>query len=82
MRGIRVHVQKQSCEIELDADVLRRAKLMTRDLNGTIETLLASYVEAEEAKRASERALVEQWITNSNAFIEQHGSPGDEFDIV
>ena len=77
-----MRVEKQSMRVMLDGEMVRRAKCMTRDLNGTIETLLASYVEAEEAKRSAERAAIEQWISNSTALIEEHGSPGDEYSPV
>ncbi len=70
--------REQPLTVTLDAELVRRASRLTSDINRTVESLLKSYVEAEEAKRTDQRAQIAQWIAASNASVQQHGSPADE----
>jgi predicted transcriptional regulator len=69
---------KRSITVMLDADLVRRISGLTGSLSETVEGLLTSYVAAEEAKRADDKAEIAQWIAASNAMVAQFGAPGDD----
>ena len=71
-------VPKRSVNMTLNVDLVRRAKKLTGNLSNTVEGLLASYVAAEEARRANLAAQLAQWAAASNAVVERYGSPADE----
>jgi antitoxin CcdA len=71
---------KRAVNMTLNTELVRRAKTLTSNLSETMESLLAAYVEAEEAKRADVAAQMAQWAAASSAVVERFGSPADEHD--
>ena len=73
---------KRAVNMSLNEDLVRRARGLTPNLSETVETLLAGFVEAEEAKRADLERQIDAYIAASNAFIERYGSAADEYSTL
>jgi antitoxin CcdA len=70
---------KRALNITLNDDLIRQARLYTRNLSGTLEDLLQDFVERERARRRAEDAVMDQVIDGLNAFHRAHGLLSDEF---
>ena len=73
-RGTKVEVA-----MSLDAEVVREARALTSDIGATVERLLAAYVASEQAKRIDEQRGIEAVIAATNAFVAEHGLPGEDY---
>lgn len=71
---------KQPVHMALNEDLVRRARGLTSDLSGTVENLLATFVEAAEATER-ERQIAAHVAAN-RAFVARHGSLADEFSAL
>jgi post-segregation antitoxin (ccd killing protein) len=71
---------RRAVNMTLDAGLVRRARALTGNLSGTVETLLAGYVAAEERRRADLAAQMAQWAAASADVVARFGSPADEHD--
>jgi len=80
--GYNHKAQKRPVNMSLNEDLVRRARNLRTNLSETVETLLAGFVEAEEAKRADLERQIDAYIAASNAFIEKYGAFGDEHSIL
>ena len=69
---------KQAISVSLNGDLLRQADLLTGDLDGILETLLAEFVAREERRRRDDQDIAEV-IEAFNAFHAEHGLISDEF---
>ncbi len=70
---------KRAINVSLNDDLVRQARLYTRNLSGTLEDLLQDFVERERVRRRAEDAAVDQVIDGLNAFHKEHGLLSDEF---
>lgn len=71
---------KRPVNMTLNTDLVRRARALTPNLSETVESLLATYVNTEEAKRADMAAQMAQWAAASSAVVERFGAPADDHD--
>ena len=70
---------KRPINMSLNDDLIRQARLYTRNLSGTIEDLLGDFVERERVRRRDEDAVLDQVIDGFGAFHREHGLLSDEF---
>ena len=71
---------RRPVNMTLNEDLLRRARGFAPDLSETVETLLAAFVDAAEAREAAGRVAAH--IAASEAFVAAHGSLADEFSAL
>ena len=69
---------RRTVELTLSEDLLRRANTLTEDLSTTVERLLATFVNREEARGRDEDDLREV-IEALNAVHAQDGLLSDDF---
>ena len=74
--------QKRPINVSLNEDLVRQARLFTRNLSGTLEDLLRDFVAHERVRRLAEDAAVDQVIDAVNAFHREHGLLSDEFSAL
>jgi antitoxin CcdA len=70
---------KRPINVSRSDEVVRKARLYTRNLSGTIEDLLQDFVARERARRLERDAAVERMVASWNAFHDQNGLLSDEF---
>jgi antitoxin CcdA len=70
---------RKAVNLSLNTDLVSRAKDLTTNLSGTVEDLLAGFVQNEEARKRADDEALDQVISALNAFHEQHGLLSDEF---
>ena len=70
---------RQPVNLSLDPILVRRAKGLTRNLSGTVEALLAEFVERAEAARRAEDARSARVVAALNGLRAEHGSLADDF---
>lgn len=70
---------KCALSLDLNEDLVRRARAMSPDLSHTVERLLAEHVARRDAGR---QARIDAAIADHNAFVREHGLVGEEFDPV
>jgi antitoxin CcdA len=70
---------KQAIDVTVNEDLVRQARKLTQNLSGTIEALLASFVEQETARRAVQDERVAAITSGLNQIRERHGSLADDF---
>jgi antitoxin CcdA len=69
---------KRAINMTINADLVRRARMMTPNLSETVEGLLSEFVAAEERKRDDIAAQIRQWCEASDATVARYGYPGDD----
>ena len=70
---------KRAINVSLNQDLVRQARVYTRNLSGTLEDLLGDFVKRERARNQNEDAALKQVIDALNAFHAEHGLLSDEF---
>jgi antitoxin CcdA len=70
---------RKAVNLSLNTDLVSRAKDLTTNLSGTVEELLAGFVQNEEARKQADDNALDQVISALNEFHEQHGLLSDEF---
>lgn len=70
---------KRAINVSINDDLIRQAKLYTRNLSGTLEFLLQDFVVRERARRRDEDAALDQVIMTFNRLHAEHGLLSDEF---
>jgi len=70
---------KRPVNVSLNEDLVRQAKTYTKNLSGTVEELLQSFVEKESTLRQAEDAALAENIDFFNEFHRKHGLLSDEF---
>ena len=70
---------RRAVNLSLNADLISRAKDLTTNLSGTVEDLLAGFVQSEQARKQADDEALEQVISALNEFHERHGLLSDEF---
>lgn len=73
---------KRPVNLTLSEDVVREARLLTRNLSETVETLLSDYVVAERTKHAERERRIDNTIAMANAHYEEFGIIGAEYSPV
>jgi antitoxin CcdA len=70
---------KRAINVTINADLLTQARAYTRNVSGTLEDLLAAFVEQERARRRAEDARLDGVVEGANRFHAQHGHLSDDF---
>jgi antitoxin CcdA len=70
---------RRPVNLSINEDLLSRAKALTRNLSGTVEELLAGYVQQEQARKRAEDERLDQIVSALNAFHERSRFLADEF---
>jgi len=73
---------KRPINVSLREDLVREARVYTRNLSGTLEDLLQGFVAREKARRQAEDAAVDRIIAGFDAFHESFGLLSDEFSTL
>jgi antitoxin CcdA len=73
-----VTARKRPVNVTLNEDLVARARELTTNLSGVIETLLAEFLEKERVRRTAEREAIGAAVATWNAFAERTGSFADE----
>jgi antitoxin CcdA len=77
-----VGARKRPVNLTLNEDLVTRARGMTDNLSGVVESLLADYLAAEQQRRTAEANLVKEAVGTWNAFADSHGSFADEYSTL
>ena len=70
---------KRTINVSLNGDLVRQAQSHTDDLDNTLETLLADFVNREQLQRQARNAAIDQTICALDSFHAEHGYLSDEF---
>lgn len=79
MPGYDSSLRKRPVELILDEDLVDRARGLTDDLSGVVESLLAAYVDRVVQSREQRRLVVADAMAAWNAHGLKHGSIADEY---
>lgn len=77
--GYDTEAPKKRVNITVNEDLVRAAQAYTDNLSGTIELLLASWMQAERRKREDDLEHRKKVVAAWNAFDEKHGCFADEW---
>lgn len=69
---------KRPVNMTINVDLIQRVKAFTSNLSDTVESLLGSFVDAEEARQSDLNRQMEQWADASSEVVARFGSPADE----
>lgn len=73
---------RRAVNLSLNADLLARAKRMTKNLSATVEELLAGYVQQEQLRRRAEDEALAQVTLALDDFHTRNGFLSDEFSTL
>lgn len=73
---------KRPVNLTLSDDLLREARLLTRNLSETVEVLLSDYVATERAKQMDRDRRIENTIDAAIAHYEEFGIVGAEYSPI
>lgn len=71
--------RKRPVNLTLNEDLVARARKLTGNLSGVVETLLVDYVERAGVERDERRDALATTVAAWNAHAEAHGSLADEY---
>ena len=71
--------RRKPVNLSLNEKLVERARRVTPNLSGTVETLLTKFVQEAEAKRRADDVLLDQVIAALNAHHDEHGFLSEEF---
>ena len=71
--------RKRPVNLTLNEDLIVQARVLTDNLSGVVESLLADYVERERQRRIAEARTIEASMAMWNDFNAKHGSFADEY---
>ena len=71
--------RKRPVNLTLNEDLVVQARVLTDNLSGVVESLLADYVERERQRRIAEARTIEATMAMWNDFNAKHGSFADEY---
>lgn len=74
-----MEARKRPVNLTLNEDLVVQARVLTDNLSGVVESLLADYVERERQRRIAEARTIEATIAMWNDFNAKHGSFADEY---
>lgn len=70
---------KRPVNMTLNEDLVRQVRGLSTNLSETVESLLADFVEAAEAKAMERERQIAAHVAANEAFVAKHGSLADEF---
>ena len=70
--------RKRPVNLTLNEDLVNRAKGITDNLSGVVESLLADFVAHEQDERLAKSKAVAATVAAWNEFADEHGSFADE----
>lgn len=70
---------KRPVNLRLNEALVPEARELTPDLSGTVEALLATYIEAERLKRAENERRIENTIDFAIAHFDEFGVIGAQY---
>ncbi len=70
---------KRAVNVSLNEDLVRQARRFTRNLSGTLEDLLAAFVDQEDRRRRDDDARLGRLVDRVNRFHAEAGFLSDEF---
>ena len=70
---------KKPVNMTLSEDLVREARLLTRNLSETVEQLLAEFISAERARQDEKDRRIDATIAMLNDLYDRHGGLGEEF---
>jgi antitoxin CcdA len=70
---------KRPVNMTLNEDLVRRVRGLSTNLSETVESLLADFIEAAEAKAMERDRQIAAHVTANEAFVAKYGSLADEF---
>ena len=73
------HARKRPVNLTLNEDLIVKARVLTDNLSGVVESLLADYIERERQRRVAEARTIEATMAMWNDFNAKHGSFADEY---
>ena len=71
--------RKRPVNLTLNEDLIVQARVLTDNLSGVVESLLADYVGRERQRRIDEARTIEATMAMWNDFNAKHGSFADEY---
>jgi len=74
--------RKRPVNLSLNEDLVGKARELTDNLSGVVETLLAGYVEHERQQRLAKAKTLDATIAMWNDFNARHGSFADEYSTL
>jgi len=74
--------RKRPVNLSLNEDLVGKARELTDNLSGVVETLLAGYVEHERQQRLAKAKTLNATIAMWNDFNTRHGSFADEYSTL
>jgi antitoxin CcdA len=77
--GYDVDASKRRVNITINEDLVRAAQAHTENLSGTIEALLADWLQAERRRRAEDQEHRKKVAAAWNDFDARHGRFADEW---
>lgn len=78
MRHFDTTARKRPVNLTLNEDLVERARTLTNNLSGVVESLLADYVEKSVEARNQRVHAVRETVAAWNAHGAEHGSIADE----
>jgi antitoxin CcdA len=70
---------KKPVNMTLSEDLVREARLLTRNLSETVEQLLCSFVDQERKRREDKQRRIDATVRALNEHDERFGTWGDEY---
>jgi antitoxin CcdA len=70
---------KRPVNMTLNEDLVRKVRGLSTNLSETVESLLADFVEAAEAKAMERERQIVAHVAANEAFVARYGSLADEF---
>jgi antitoxin CcdA len=70
---------KRPVNMTLNEDLVRRVRGLSTNLSETVESLLADFIEAAEAKAMEHERQIAAHVAANEAFVAKYGSLADEF---
>jgi len=77
--GYNLAARKRPVNLTLNEDLVQRAKGMTNNLSGVVESLLSDYLAQEQKHRLAKAKTLEATIAVWNDFNSKMGSFSDEY---
>ena len=74
--------RKRPVNLTLNEDLVSRAKAMTNNLSGVVESLLADFVANEERQRTAKAKTLQKAIAGWNDFNARQGSFADDYSTL
>ena len=75
-------VAKSRVSMNLNKELVQRARLLTTNLSETVDQLLAGFVDQAAHRDANRQSEIDRHIDASNAFVSEHGTLADEFSTL